>query len=119
MENVFPFFELKFIHYFWDVTLRKKRLMVSPFTIFLGTFKRRRTEKNRCAEKVKPVYARMIPDRHRMTLRNTRPVWKISWASFLLQQIDPPTIKHLSSTVDQSEKEEMDVLPVTPSRLLE
>ena len=70
-------------------------------------------------EKVKPVYARMIPDRHRMTLRNTRPVWKISWASFLLQQIDPPTIKHLSSTVDQSEKEEMDVLPVTPSRLLE
>jgi hypothetical protein len=61
----------------------------------------------------------MIPDRHRMTLRNTRPVWKISWASFLLQQIDPPTIKHLSSTVDQSEKEEMDVLPVTPSRLLE
>ena len=69
--------------------------------------------------KVKPVYARMIPDRHRMTLRNTRPVWKISWASFLLQQIDPPTIKHLSSTVDQSEKEEMDVLPVTPSRLLE
>ena len=27
--------------------------------------------------------------------------------SFLLQQIDPPTIKHLSSTVDQSVKEEM------------
>ena len=88
-------------------------LLRNSWKILLLSSRARATEKK--GEKVKPVYARMIPDRHRMTLRNTRPVWKISWASFLLQQIDPPTIKHLSSTVDQSEKEEMDVLPVTPS----
>ena len=72
--------------------------MRSYLMLFLPSCSRARESE----EKVKPVYARMIPDRHRMTLRNTRPVWKISWASFLLQQIDPPTIKHLSSTVDQS-----------------
>ena len=91
------------------------RLIIYKIYWFLLGASRKITINYLAPKKVKPIYARMIPDRHRMTLRNTRPVWKISWASFLLQQIDPPTIKHLSSTVDQSEKEEMDVLPVTPS----